>query len=72
MRKAVIRAAANFPGDLKTALENGLRETFGSDLACEFVTDDSVIGGFVVDVDHTVYDWSVATQLKRLKKELHK
>ena len=72
MPKAVIRAAANFPGDLKTALENGLRESFGSDLACEFVTDDSVIGGFVVDVDHTVYDWSVATQLKRLKKELHK
>ena len=71
MRKAVIRAAANCPGDLKTALENGLRETFGSDLACEFVTDDSVIGGFVVDVDRTIYDWSVATQLKRLKKELH-
>lgn len=70
MRKAVIRIADNMSSDTYKLLCNGLTAKFGSDIEFEKITDNSVIGGFVLNLDGMVYDSSVSAQINRLKKHL--
>ena len=46
------------------------RRRFGADLSFTRVNDDGVIAGFILELDGTVYDVSVGTQLELLKKKM--
>ena len=46
------------------------RRRFGADLAFTRITDDSVLAGFILELDGTVWDASVGTQLELLKKQM--
>jgi F-type H+-transporting ATPase subunit delta len=47
-------------------------ETTGQDLAIETVIDPSIIGGFILEYDGTVYDASVTQKLKEIRREFEK
>ncbi len=70
MRKAVIKVADSMSSATYKFLCDGLAAKFGSDIEFERITDNSVIGGFVLNLDGVVYDSSIITQLNRLKKHL--
>lgn len=42
----------------------------GSDIEFQQVIDETLIGGFVLKLDGVVYDYSVRTQLKNIKKHI--
>ena len=48
----------------------GVKEKYGSDIVFERVFDETLIGGFLLKLDGVVYDYSVRTQLKNLKKHI--
>lgn len=48
----------------------GVNEKLGADIEFEKVYDETLVGGFVLKLDGVVYDHSVRTQLKRLKKHI--
>lgn len=70
MRKAIIKIADNMSDETYTFLRDGIIEKFGSDIEFEKITDNSVIGGFTLSLDGVIYDNSIKTQLKRLKKHI--
>ena len=70
MRKAVIKIAHNMSDETYNMLCNGITEKFGSDIEFEKEIDNSVIGGFTLSLDGVIYDNSIRTQLKRLKKHI--
>ena len=70
MRKAIIKTARNMSDETYNMLSDGVAEKFGSDISFERVFDETLIGGFVMKLDGVVYDYSVRTQLKNLKKHI--
>lgn len=55
---------------LKTAIEAKLGK--GKTLILEFITDESLIGGFLVEIDGNVVDSTIKTKLSGLKNVLSK
>ena len=70
MKKAIITAADNMSDETYGILCRGVADRFGADITFERVCDNSIIGGFVLNVDGEVFDLSVATQLGRLEKHI--
>ncbi len=70
MREAIIKIADNFSDETYNMLCDGIKAKFGSDIVFEKVYDDTLIGGFVLKLDGVVYDNTIRTQLKKLKKHL--
>jgi F-type H+-transporting ATPase subunit delta len=70
MREAIIKTARNMSDETYDMLCKGVAEKFGSDIQFERVFDETLIGGFVLKLDGIVYDYSVRTQLKNLKKHI--
>ena len=70
MREAIIKTARNMSDETYDMLCKGVVEKFGSDIQFERVFDETLIGGFVLKLDGIVYDYSVRTQLKNLKKHI--
>lgn len=67
MRKAVITVAPTFDEASLALLKNGICERF-EDISVSVVTDGSLTGGFLVDFDGKMYDFSVEAQLNSLKR----
>lgn len=63
---ARIVSAAEIPTDQRLALENQLILKTKMTVEPQYHTDSALIGGVVVQVGDTVYDGSIARQLKRL------
>ena len=57
-------------GALTDGLKKTLRTLFGRELELEHDVDPDLIGGVVVRVGDTVYDGSVATQLKHVRQQM--
>ena len=70
MHEAIIKTARNMSDETYDMLCRGVGEKFGSDIQFERVFDETLIGGFVLKLDGIVYDYSVRTQLKNLKKHI--
>ena len=70
MREAITKTARNMSDETYDMLCKGVVEKFGSDIQFERVFDETLIGGFVLKLDGIVYDYSVRTQLKNLKKHI--
>ena len=69
VRAQVVTAMPVAPGHLD-ALREGLERATGRDVQMETRVDGSLIGGAVTRVGSTVYDGSIATQLRKLQHEL--
>ncbi len=70
MRKCTVTAASNMSGETYEYLCDKVRRKFGDDIAFTRITDDAVVGGFVLDLDGHIFDLSLATQLKAMGKHL--
>lgn len=68
MRSCVITVARNMSEQTYEFLCERTRERFGSDLSFTKIVDDSVIGGFLMELDGTVYDMTLSTQLNSIRK----
>jgi len=69
MRECIITAAGNMSMGTYAYLCEKIAERFGQDVTFKRVTDDSVLGGFRMELDETVWDLTVATQLSELRKQ---
>ncbi len=70
MREAIIKTARNMSDETYDMLCKGVKEKYGSNIVFERVFDETLIGGFLLKLDGVVYDYSVRTQLKNLKKHI--
>ncbi|MGN0526039.1 MAG: F0F1 ATP synthase subunit delta [Acutalibacteraceae bacterium] len=70
MTKAIIKTADNMSDETYLTLVNGIKNKFGEDIEFEKETDNSVLGGFILYLNGVAYDFSVSTQLNRLKKHI--
>lgn len=72
MRKATVKTAENMSNETYEMLTDGIKKKFGGNIEFEKITDNSVVGGFVLELDGIVHDFSVSSQLKRVKKHISK
>ncbi len=63
MKKIIIRAPSRMPGEAWDKLEEQLRTRVG-ECTITRVIDETLIGGFCVEIDGKTYDMSVFTQLQ--------
>lgn len=70
MRKATIIVADNITIPTYRYLCDELKKKLGKDIDFEYTIDNSIIGGFILNLDGVVYDNSLKTQLNRLKKHI--
>ena len=70
MRKCTVTAASNMSGKTYEYLCEKVRAKFGDDIEFTRVTDESVIGGFILDLNRHIFDLSLATQLKAMGRHL--
>ena len=67
---AKVRTATPITQDQEQRLIDQLSTFSGKQVRLETETDQQIQGGFIVQVDDTVYDASIASQLQRLKQQL--
>ena len=70
MRKCTVTAASNMSGKTYEYLCEKVRRKFGDDIEFTRKTDESVIGGFILDLNGHIFDLSLATQLKAMGRHL--
>lgn len=70
MKRIMITAPGNLSEETYNLICGNFRKLFGED--CEFglIKDDSLLGGFIADVNGEIFDLSVATQLRQLEKHI--
>ena len=67
---AEVTTAAALPRDRAAAIEGRLSAVTGKRVSMVTRVDPQIIGGVVARVGSTVYDGSVATQLKKMKEKI--
>ena len=70
MRKCIITVASNMTEETYLYLVDKIKRQFGFDLVVGKAVDDSIIGGFIINIDGQVFDLSVKTQLDEMKRHL--
>lgn len=68
--QAAVRTAVPLAPDLQESLRRRLAQVLGGTVFLEPRVDPAILGGIVVQVDSTVYDGSLRTQLKQLRERL--
>jgi F-type H+-transporting ATPase subunit delta len=73
-RKGILTARVTAPGPVSEEALARLRDTLskvtGKSVALAVETDESLLGGFVIQIGSTVYDGSIRTQLAEMKQRL--
>lgn len=69
---AKVTTAVSMTAEQQAELAQQLRAYSGKEVRLETTVDAAVQGGFIVQLDDTVFDASIATQLRRLKQQLAK
>ncbi len=67
-----VKSAVEFSGEQKEQFKNNLEKYLRKNVRLHFEIDQSIIGGFVAQVEDTVFDASIQHQLELLKKQLLK
>ena len=68
--KAVLRGGTPPSEENRKRLLDFLRRTYGRDLTLEWRQDDTLAGGFVLQVGGDVYDWSVEGRKRQLEERM--
>ena len=64
-----VTTASEFSNEQKNVLQNKLEKILDKKVRLNFKTDVNLVGGFVANVNDTLYDASVKHQLELLKKQ---
>lgn len=70
IQEAKVTSARPLEAEERRELEAGLARMTGNQVEAQYLVDNSLIGGVVVQAGSTVYDGSVRGRLDRLKQEL--
>jgi F-type H+-transporting ATPase subunit delta len=70
MIKVIITVSGNMTDDTYLRICDGIEHKFNDKFEFVRENDDSVIGGFIVNINGKVYDKSISSQLEQLKKHL--
>lgn len=68
--QAAVTTTVPLAPDLQEGLRRQLAQVLGGTVFLEPRVDPAILGGIVVQVDSTVYDGSLRTQLKKLRERL--
>lgn len=68
--QAAVRTAVPLAPDLRESLGRRLAQVLGRTVLLEPHVDPAILGGIVVQVNSTIYDGSLRTQLKQLRERL--
>lgn len=71
MKKIIVTVCDNMSDETYKLLVDGIKTRFGEDSVITKQVDNSLIGGFVLNVDGVVFDSSVSSQLLEIKKEMN-
>ena len=69
MKTAVITVASNMSDKTYERICSGFSEKLG-EISFEKVTDDKIIGGFIAEIDGEVFDFSIASQIAKMQKQI--
>jgi len=70
IRSATLVTAQTVDESEMNGIRKLIKKTYDSDVEMTTVVDKDVIGGFVLTIEDMRYDASVASNLKKLKKQL--
>lgn len=70
IRTAILTTAKPMDQAVVEQIRQSIESEFGGKVALNQVIDDDLIGGFVLRVDDSQYDASIANQLKKIKEKL--
>lgn len=70
MRRCIITVASNMSEETYSYLVEKTKRQFGFDMSIGKAVDNSIIGGFILNVDGQIFDLSVKTQLDEMKRHL--
>ncbi len=70
--KAELRTAVDVDSDAKATMEKIIGDYTGKKVEMDTVTDNTMLGGFRVTFDNTMYDARIRTQIAKLLKEFSK
>lgn len=70
MKTVVIKTAENMSDATYARVCRGFREMLGEDFNFKRVCDNGIVGGFIAEADGKVYDLSISSQLKEMKREI--
>ena len=65
----LVTSVSEFTNEQENVLQNKLEKILGKKVRLNFRTDKDLVGGFIAQVDDTLYDASIRHQLKLLKKQ---
>ena len=68
--QAAVTTAAPLTPDLMESLRRRMAEVLGKTVLLESLVDPAILGGVVVQVDSTVYDGIIRTELRQLREHL--
>lgn len=71
MKKVIITVSDKFEDELFKKLCDGIKTKLG-DCEIEQITDNKIIDGFTVEIDGTVYDYSILSKVNQFEQELKK
>ncbi len=68
MKKVIVTVTPTASEETKNLISRGFSKMLEEE--CEFVTDKSILGGFIAKYDGKIWDRSIRTQLDTMKKSL--
>jgi len=68
--KASVTSAVDLTDDMKRNLLGSLENKTSSKVVADYKIDQKIIGGFIAQIEDTVYDASIKHQLELLRKTL--
>lgn len=71
MKTVIITAADNMSDATYKLICEGFKKKLGYEAEYKRITDNSIIGGFVADVDGEIYDLSISSQLNKMQKQIN-
>jgi len=72
IKKATLITSTTISDKTKSDFLNTLKSKYAAEIELESFTDESIIGGFILQMDDMQYDASIAKGLKNIKNELLK
>ena len=70
--RAILRSSTPPSAENKKRLEAFLKQTYAREFTLEWEQDDSLTGGFVLQVGTDVYDWSTEGRLRQFREQMRK
>lgn len=70
MRRDTLTVPGNMSKETINYIRNSFDELIGRHIDFKLITKDSLIGGFIAEIDGEIYDTAISSRLTELRKHL--